>query len=464
MTSASVVTGSSAVQPGSGSGKTRSPGREEEETGIPLDFHAFADLFSQLTGEELPAVPLAPAAAPAVAPAPTPAPADSREESSPLQMAATHSQWFGSDEGALAEPVMRRKPPMLIREAISAVVDAVGAAEDAVPLPPALAADLALAKQQAAVLAVQAATQQQPAPQPLPQPAAADDGAILQAQAELPRGDLLRYQAAMMRPDRPGAGSMATQQAAARAASGDASPLVGQAASKVQQSLSALQAALSERSLFGGEAEAIAERPDGLRQMMKDAGVTSVRQETFLAPPSQSPALQIAQRILNDLETGGARALEPSAGGIPVAKPPVRVLNIELSPPQLGPMTIRLSMHDEALRLHLETPNPETAKMIQNERDGLSRLLRSAGYAVDGVQVVQVAQTDRGAGGQSATAQQSFGQATGQQPSWRESQSDGRGAQRGWGGPSQQDETGGRGQDRGPSQTQPGRTTRGVYL
>lgn len=465
MTSAAVVAGSSAVQPGNGSGKTRSPNREDEETAIPPEFLAFADLFSQLTGDEVAAQPPAAAPLPAgvplapAAPITAPAPTEAREESSALQMAATHSQWFGVEEPALTEPMMRRKPPLQIRESSGAAINAVDIAEEGIPLPPAVAADIAAAKQQAALAA-------QPAPQPSappPETAAADDGAILQAQAELPRGDLLRFQAAMMRPERTGAGAGGAQVAKSRATSGDASQAGAQAASKVQASLSALQAALSERSLAAGEVDATGERPDGARQMLKDAGVTSVRQETHLAPVSQSPTLQIAQRILNDLEAGGARAIEPSANAIPQARPPVRALNIELSPPHLGPMTIRLSMHDEALRLHLETPNPETAKMIQNERDGLSRLLRSAGYAVDGVQVLQVAPTDRSTNGQPSTSQQSFGQAMGQEPSWRQSQSDARGAGRGWSGAPQQDDAGGVGQDRGSSQTQPGRT-RGVYL
>lgn len=464
MTSASVVAGSSAAQQGNGSGKTRSSSREEDETAIPPEFLAFADLFTQLTGEEVPAAASAamPVQAPIAAPMPASANAESKEESSALQVAATHSQWFGADDGALAEPVLRRKPPVVIREPAGAAISATGLADDeGIPLPPALVADMALAKQQAALAAETAAAQQAAS---LPQPAVdADEGAVLAAQAELPRGDLLRFQAAMMRPNAQNAAGAGSQTAKNRATSAETtSPGGPQSASKVQQSLSALQAALSERSLSGSEVEASGDSADATRQMMKDANITSVRQETHFAPVSQSPAQQIAQRILGDLATGGARAIEPSANLVPPAKPPVRVLNIQLDPPQLGPMTIRLSMQDEALRLHLETPNPETAKMIQNERDGLSRVLRSAGYAVDGVQI-QVAPADRGAGGQPSTSQQGFGQASGQQSAWREPQSDGRGAERGWQGP-QDDESGKRGADRGPSQAQPGRTTRGVYL
>lgn len=461
MTSSSVVSGSSTVQPGNATGKTKSTSRDEEEAGVPPEFLAFADLFSQLTGEEAAAVAAAQAQVPPHVPvipqpaaAPAPAAGDGKEDSSALQMEATHSQWFGTDAGALAEPVLRRKPPLVIRDPatpLDSQPQASGEAETP-PMPPALIAELALAKQQAAA--------QPPAPAvPAVQPAApSDEGTALEAHAELPRGDLLRYQAAMMRPERPANAVLGGQQNRARAASADAAQASGQSASKIQASLSALQAALSERSLFGEAVEAVGDLPAGAAQAMKDAGISSVRQETYFAPVSQSPAQQIFQRVLSELQTEGARAIEPSANVMEQPKAPVRVLSLQLEPPNLGPMTIRLSMHDEALRLHLETPNPDTARMIQNERDGLSNLLRSAGYAVDGVQVQMAAATDRGGGG---GQQQGFGQ-----PGWREPQSEGRGQgeRGGWRGPSQQDDSGGRGQDRGSSQgQQPGRT-RGVYM
>jgi flagellar hook-length control protein FliK len=461
MTSSSVVTGSSTVQPGSATGKTKSASRDEEEVAVPPEFLAFADLFSQLTGDEAAAAAQAPVI-PQQTAAPPPAAGGSKEETSALQMEATHSQWFGTDADTLAEPVLRRKPPLLIRDP-AVPLDGQPQANpgaEAPPMPPALVAELALAKQQQA--AAQVAAQVQAAAVQAGQPGASpEEGTALEAHAELPRGDLLRFQAAMMRPDRSTNPGLGGQQANARSASADAGQAGGQSASKVQASLSALQAALSERSLFGEAVEAFGDQPGGAAQAMKDAGITSVRQETYFAPASQSPGQQIFQRVLSELQMEGARPIEPSANVMEQTRPPVRVLSIQLEPPHLGPMTIRLSMHDEALRLQLETPNPETARMIQNERDGLSNLLRSAGYAVDNVQVQMAAATDRG-GGQSS--QQGFGQAMGQQPGWREPQSEQRGGgERGWRGQPEQDEPGGRGQDRGSSQGQPNRT-RGVYL
>jgi chemotaxis protein MotD len=465
MTSSSVVTGSSALPSGNVSAKSRVSNREEEEAGVPPEFLAFADMFTQLNAEESPVpAPTAAAIAAAVAAAvtphaatpqqtvtPPPATGEVKEESSALQIADTHSQWFGGESAALAEPVLRRKPSLLIREPEASLHNPAEAA--ATPLPPAFAADLTLAKQQASTAAIAAAQHAAP----VSPNSAAEDGAVLEAQAELPRGDLLRYQVAMTRPDR-GNPPQATQARGAAPASANQAT-----SSKVQASLSALHAALSEQSLSASGTDTVGERWDDPRPTLKEAGITSVRQETHFAPPSQSPALQIAQRVLRELDMGEVRAIEPSANSMPQASPPVRVMTLQLNPPHLGPMTIRLSLHDEALRLHLETPNPDTAKMIQSERDGLSNLLRSAGYAVESVQVQQVAAPDRGAGGQ-PSSQNSFGQAAGQQPGWREPQPEGRsGAERGGRGSSPQDEAGGRGQDSGPSQAQPGRT-RGVYL
>jgi hypothetical protein len=46
-----------------------------------------------------------------------------------------------------------------------------------------------------------------------------------------------------------------------------------------------------------------------------------------------------------------------------------------------------MSLKDQTLRLEVEVGNAETGRMIQNDRDALSTLLRSAGYLVDGLDV-----------------------------------------------------------------------------
>ncbi len=210
----------------------------------------------------------------------------------------------------------------------------------------------------------------------------------------------------------------------------------------VQASLSALESVLSREILSGNAnvpmkmaAEDVSARGQQQQMAMKDAGITSVRQETHFAPmPSQPPALQIAQRITHEMQMGAQN--QPQADTPAEAqKPPVRVLHIQLSPPQLGPMTIRMSMQNGGLMIQLETANRETAQLITRDRDALSGMLRAAGYSVDGLNV-QVTAAERGAQGQAAGQGDGFNQGAGQQHGSREAS--GRASDRGGRGGGQQ--------------------------
>jgi chemotaxis protein MotD len=102
-----------------------------------------------------------------------------------------------------------------------------------------------------------------------------------------------------------------------------------------------------------------------------------------------TPVQQIATRITS--EVGAAvQAGRPEAAGF-VSQPQlgsaVKVLHIQLQPADLGTVTVRLSLKDQALRLDLEVGRGETAHLIQRDREALSALLRSAGYLVDGLDV-----------------------------------------------------------------------------
>ncbi len=102
-----------------------------------------------------------------------------------------------------------------------------------------------------------------------------------------------------------------------------------------------------------------------------------------------TPVQLIAGRVLQE-----ASAAAPATGpAVPTAPPhhalmtPAKVLHIQLQPAELGTVTLRMSLKDQTLRLEVEVGNAETARMIQNDRDALSTLLRTAGYLVDGLDV-----------------------------------------------------------------------------
>ena len=155
----------------------------------------------------------------------------------------------------------------------------------------------------------------------------------------------------------------------------------------------------------------------------KEAKVSVVLQETHFAPaPQQSPAFQIANRIIQDVETGDPvftaqlAELPKDAGAAPL-----KVLHIQLDPPELGALTIRMSLRNDMLHMQIEASRHETAKLIERDQDGLSGMLRSAGYSIDGL-TVQVTSGDRGSNAQQFSGGGGFNPSAGQHSAERQAE------------------------------------------
>jgi chemotaxis protein MotD len=128
-----------------------------------------------------------------------------------------------------------------------------------------------------------------------------------------------------------------------------------------------------------------------------------------------SPVQLIAARVLQE----ASGAAPSTATAAPATTPqqalmsPAKVLHIQLQPAELGTVTLRMSLKHQTLRLEVEVGTAYTARLIQNDRDALSTLLRTAGYLVDGldVRIVDPANAGPATGnGQSATQMQGGGQ------------------------------------------------------
>lgn len=122
---------------------------------------------------------------------------------------------------------------------------------------------------------------------------------------------------------------------------------------------------------------------------------------------------QIAARIRADLGADGLG--ETSSDGV------VKVLKLELKPANLGAVTLRMSLKDNVITLHLETQNAETQALIEREQAKLSKTLSAAGYTVDAITAAQgegarsaAAVSTPGGDAGSGPFQQSGGQAQGQ--------------------------------------------------
>lgn len=90
-----------------------------------------------------------------------------------------------------------------------------------------------------------------------------------------------------------------------------------------------------------------------------------------------APGEQIAAEVRAELTAGGLG--EGSSDGM------VKVLHLELKPANLGSVTVRIALKDNAVTLHLETQRRETLAAIEREKDALAAVLSSAGYTVDGI-------------------------------------------------------------------------------
>jgi chemotaxis protein MotD len=133
---------------------------------------------------------------------------------------------------------------------------------------------------------------------------------------------------------------------------------------------------------------------------------------------------QIAEGIRSELTTSGDISLRWSSSDVTTAKPgadaPVKVLLIQLQPADLGTVTVRMSLKEDALELHIEASQQETAQRLQQDQESLSKVLRSAGYLIDAV-AIRVTEPDRSLilpnPGSSTLSQSSYQGTTGGAPS-----------------------------------------------
>jgi hypothetical protein len=127
-----------------------------------------------------------------------------------------------------------------------------------------------------------------------------------------------------------------------------------------------------------------------------------------------SPGDQIAAEVRAELTAGGLG--ESSSDGM------VKVLHLELKPANLGSVTVRIALKDNAVTLHLETQRRETLAAIEREKDALAAVLSSAGYTVEGISAAPQSEGSRSgttfaagaaSGGAGDMGQQAAGQSLG---------------------------------------------------
>lgn len=220
------------------------------------------------------------------------------------------------------------------------------------------------------------------------------------------------------------AGSTSTSDAPAAARSQSAGPqatAAAQATSAQGSELSpkAMPAAAGFEAVTANVERAVkASARDALPEATK---VTVVQQETHLPPAQFSAPQQVANAVVTELKESSASTasaatdLATSQSNAP--DQPLKILTINLEPPALGNVTVRLRLVGSEVSVQLAAERKDTSQMLDQQRDSIRDLMQSAGYVAD-VAPVQHGSLD---GFQSGSGQ-SQPQLSGQQQSSSQSQ------------------------------------------
>jgi chemotaxis protein MotD len=112
-------------------------------------------------------------------------------------------------------------------------------------------------------------------------------------------------------------------------------------------------------------------------------------QETHFQPVGQPTLLQkIVDRIAPDLATAPAAAPATAADLTPPdmrrgPDTPIRMLTLQLDPPSMGTVTVKMRLAGDAVEVRLLAEQPETTKLLREERGALMDAMRSAGYTFE---------------------------------------------------------------------------------
>lgn len=113
-------------------------------------------------------------------------------------------------------------------------------------------------------------------------------------------------------------------------------------------------------------------------------------QETHFEPVQQTTTLQkIVDRMANDLpavaspERASASEALPQENAKAAESRPVRMMTLELDPPNLGTVTVKMRLAGDSVEVHLTADRLETTNLLRQERGALNDAMQSAGYSFD---------------------------------------------------------------------------------
>ncbi|WP_342739056.1 flagellar hook-length control protein FliK [Bradyrhizobium sp. B117] len=217
-------------------------------------------------------------------------------------------------------------------------------------------------------------------------------------QMQLPTGDRKDTPA---RDERPSSTKREVQAASKAAALDSAATAADPASPRAQGPASQAMAAQQATPQQGGEAAKAMPATSGFeavtanveravkassRDTLPEATkVTVVQQETHLPPAQFNAPQQVANAVVTELKETAA----PGASAADLAMSqtnapePLKILTINLEPPQLGNVTVRLRLVGTEVSVHLAAERKDTSQMLDQQRDQIRDLMQSAGYVAD---------------------------------------------------------------------------------
>ena len=94
--------------------------------------------------------------------------------------------------------------------------------------------------------------------------------------------------------------------------------------------------------------------------------------------------------VTSALDRAEGSAPAGSAAAVPHAALSARLpstMTIELSPADLGTVSVRMQLTGDKLELHVRVEKPETLAMMDRDRDMLSKALNDRGYGLDALTI-----------------------------------------------------------------------------
>ncbi|MEP9375406.1 flagellar hook-length control protein FliK [Aquabacter sp. CN5-332] len=113
--------------------------------------------------------------------------------------------------------------------------------------------------------------------------------------------------------------------------------------------------------------------------------------QQWMATAQQGLPLSNLRQVSDAIGAEIARMTNPAAaaaGDLARAQGPVRLLDIQLNPSDLGIVTVRLRSSASGLEVKLQASNPETARLLKQDQARLAEMLRSEGVEAADVSVV----------------------------------------------------------------------------